>query len=94
MPSPVLSSLWRSPARLESLRRAHRGQPPDSQTSEIQIRVALMNCFSALGTAEIIRVAAKLITEWDRLERQGFAVGGWRPNDSGGVDTERLVFPG
>ncbi|WP_444666575.1 IS5 family transposase [Cereibacter changlensis] len=30
---------------------------PDSQTAEIQIRVALMNRFSALGTAEIIRVA-------------------------------------
>jgi len=30
---------------------------PDSQTAEIQIRVALMNRFSALGTAEIVRVA-------------------------------------
>ena len=30
---------------------------PDRQTAEIQIRVALMNRFSALGTAEIIRVA-------------------------------------
>lgn len=29
---------------------------PDSQTAEIQIRIALMNRFSALGTAEIIRV--------------------------------------
>ena len=29
---------------------------PDSQTAEIQIRVALMNHFSALGTAEIVRV--------------------------------------
>ena len=29
---------------------------PDSQTAEIQIRVALMNRFSALGTAEIARV--------------------------------------
>jgi len=29
---------------------------PDSQTAEIQIRVALMNRFSALGTAEIVRV--------------------------------------
>ena len=28
----------------------------DSQTAEIQIRVALMNRFSALGTAEIVRV--------------------------------------
>ena len=30
---------------------------PDSQTAEIQIRVALMNRFSALGMAEIVRVA-------------------------------------
>ena len=30
---------------------------PDSQTAEIQIRIALMNRFSALGTAEIFRVA-------------------------------------
>ncbi len=29
---------------------------PDRQTPEIQIRVTLMNRFSALGTAEIIRV--------------------------------------
>ncbi len=29
---------------------------PDRQTAEIQIRVTLMNRFSALGTAEIIRV--------------------------------------
>ena len=29
---------------------------PDRQTAEIQIRVALINRFSALGTAEIIRV--------------------------------------
>jgi len=30
---------------------------PDRQTAEIQIRVALMNRFNALGTAEIERVA-------------------------------------
>ncbi len=30
---------------------------PDRQTAEIQIRVALMNRFSTLGTAEIDRVA-------------------------------------
>ncbi len=30
---------------------------PDHQTAEIQIRIAIMNCFSALGTAEIVRVA-------------------------------------
>ena len=29
----------------------------DRQTAEIQMRVALMNRFSVLGTAEIIRVA-------------------------------------
>lgn len=36
--------------------RSH-ARHPDSQTAEIQIRGALMNRFSALGTAEIIRVA-------------------------------------
>jgi len=30
---------------------------PDRQTAEIQIRIALMSRFSALGTAEIVRVA-------------------------------------
>jgi hypothetical protein len=30
---------------------------PDRQTAEIHVRVALMNRFSALGTAEIVRVA-------------------------------------
>jgi len=30
---------------------------PDRQTAEIQIRIALMNRFSALGTAEVVRVA-------------------------------------
>ena len=30
---------------------------PDSQTAEIQIRVALINRFNALGTAEIVCVA-------------------------------------
>ena len=30
---------------------------PDRQTAEIHIRVALMNRFNALGTAEVIRVA-------------------------------------
>ena len=29
---------------------------PDSQTAEIQIRVALINRFNALGTAEIVRL--------------------------------------
>lgn len=30
---------------------------PDRQTAEIQIRIALINRFNTLGTAEIIRVA-------------------------------------
>lgn len=30
---------------------------PDRQTAEVQIRIALMNRFNALGTAEIVRVA-------------------------------------
>jgi len=30
---------------------------PDRQTAEMHIRIALMNRFSALGTAEIVRVA-------------------------------------
>ena len=30
---------------------------PDRHTAEIHIRVALMNRFSALGTAEIVRAA-------------------------------------
>ena len=30
---------------------------PDRQTAEIQSRIALMNRFSALGTADIVRVA-------------------------------------
>jgi hypothetical protein len=29
---------------------------PDRQTTEIHIRIALMNRFSALGTADIVRV--------------------------------------
>jgi len=31
-------------------------RPPDRQTAEIQMRVAPMNRFWALGTAEIVRV--------------------------------------
>ncbi len=30
---------------------------PDRQTAEIHIRIALINRFNALGTAEIVRVA-------------------------------------
>jgi hypothetical protein len=40
-------------AFVERIAARHR----DSQTAEIQIRVALINRFNALGTAEIIRVA-------------------------------------
>ena len=32
---------------------------PDRQTAEIQVRVALMNRFNALGTAEIVRVTCR-----------------------------------
>ncbi len=47
------------PARPQILRRAHRltRSGPDRQTAEVHIRVALMNRFNALGTAEIERVA-------------------------------------
>ena len=34
-----------------------KARHPDSQTAEIQIRVALINRFNALDTAEIVRVA-------------------------------------
>ena len=33
------------------------GRDPDRQNAEIHIRIALMNRFNALGTAEIVRVA-------------------------------------
>ena len=33
------------------------GRDPDGETAEIHIRVALINRFSARGTAEIVRVA-------------------------------------
>ena len=48
------------PARPQGFRRPHRRQrprPPDRQTAEIQIRVALINRFNALGTVEIVRGA-------------------------------------
>ena len=32
-------------------------QDPDHQTAEIHIRVALINRFNTLGTAEVVRVA-------------------------------------
>jgi hypothetical protein len=36
---------------------------PDSQTAKIQIRITLMNRFSALGTTEMVRVA---FTKWGK----------------------------
>ncbi len=42
---------------LKAFRERISARDPDRQTAEIQIRVALMNRFSALGTAEIISVA-------------------------------------
>ena len=40
----------------ESLERAHRPKDSDSQTAEIQIRVALVYRFWVLDTAPIVRV--------------------------------------
>ena len=34
----------------------HRCKTPDSQTAEIQMRIALINRFNALGTAEIVHL--------------------------------------
>ena len=42
--------------RLKAFGERIAARGPDSQTAEIQNRIALMNRFSALGTAEIIRV--------------------------------------
>lgn len=39
---------------LKAFRERIAARDPDRQTAEIPIRVALMNRFSALGTAEII----------------------------------------
>ena len=41
---------------LKSFGERIAARDPDRQTAEIQIRIALMNRFNALGTAEIIRV--------------------------------------
>ena len=41
----------------EPTRVTVNGKAKVGQTTEIHIRIALMNCFSALGTAEIVRVA-------------------------------------
>ncbi|MGB3408196.1 MAG: IS5 family transposase, partial [Jannaschia sp.] len=42
---------------LKSFGERIMARDPDRQTAEIHIRIALMNRFNALGTAEIIRVA-------------------------------------
>ena len=42
---------------LEAFGERIAGRDSDRQTAEIHIRVALMNRFNALGTAEITRVA-------------------------------------
>jgi hypothetical protein len=65
---PALNMLWVSGyhvrSRIEAKMRCLRAfgeriaaRDPDRETAEIHIRVALMNRFSALGTAKIIRVA-------------------------------------
>ncbi len=43
--------------RLEAFGERIAARHPDSQTAEIQIRVALINRFNALGTAEVVRMA-------------------------------------
>lgn len=56
MPSPVRLNRWRSQARLKAFGDRIAARDPDRQTAEIQIRIARMNRFSALGTADIVRV--------------------------------------
>ena len=43
--------------RLKSFGERIASRDPDRQAAEIHTRIALMNRFSALGTAEIVRVA-------------------------------------
>jgi len=43
--------------RLKAFGERIAARDPDHQTAEIQIRIALINHFNALGTAEIVRVA-------------------------------------
>lgn len=65
-PSPLLQQKhgYHVRSRIEAKMRCLKAfgeriaaRDPDRQTAEIQIRIALMNRFSALGTAEIVRVA-------------------------------------
>ncbi len=61
--SQVRSNRWRatcSTSRLSATAsppETPTARPPDRQTAEIQIRVALINRFNALGTVEIVRGA-------------------------------------
>lgn len=55
---------WQARSRIEAAMRCLKAlgvgiaaKVPDRQSAEIQIRVALMNRFNALGTAKIVRVA-------------------------------------
>ena len=60
-------------------------------SENIDLRLAEIAEKRDTSKAELIRTAARLITEWDRLETSGFSFGGWKPNGSGGLDTERLL---
>jgi hypothetical protein len=42
---------------LKSFRERIMAREPDRQAAEIHIRIALMNRFNAIGTAEIVRIA-------------------------------------
>ncbi len=42
---------------LKSFGERIMARDPDRQTADVHIRVALMNRFNALGTADIVRVA-------------------------------------
>jgi hypothetical protein len=53
--SQTTAGQWMHCVKLLGQRLSARG--PDRQTAEIHIRIALMNRFNALGTAEIIRTA-------------------------------------
>ncbi len=58
MPSQVRSNLSRSTCSTSRpLANASPPETPTAKTAEIRNRIALMNRFSALGTAEIVRVA-------------------------------------
>ena len=57
MPSPmVLGPMAYHWLDLKAFGQRIAARDPHLQTAEIQIRIALMNRFSALGTADIVRV--------------------------------------